>query len=131
MLQICDRGYYCPISTTIPIVCGTGKYCPRGSGSELSCPIGTFSFTTGLQNSSECLSCTPGSYCSSLGMTAPSGKCKGGYFCGGGSTSATPNDNGKWPSYGIDVIGEDSCAISLNTTTLNDICPPGHYCSGK
>jgi len=64
-------------------------------------------------------------------MTAPSGKCHGGYFCGGGSTSASPNDNGLWPSYGIDVIGEDSCAISLNKTTLNDICPPGHYCAGK
>ena len=38
---------------------------------------------------------------------------------------ATPHDSGK-SFYHVSYVG-DSCVETLNTT-LNDICPPGHYC---
>jgi len=118
------------LNTTTPVVCPAGSYCPYGTkfATEHLCHAGTFSFTTGLQNSSECLSCTPGSYCGTLGLTSPTGKCHGGYFCSGGSSSATPNQNGYLSSYSIELIGEDSCVVSLNSSTMNDKCPPGHWC---
>lgn len=60
-----------------------------------------------------------------MGLTEPTGKCREGYFCGGGSSVAAPHESGE-SGFQISYIGE-TCVETLNTT-LNDICPPGHYC---
>ena len=65
-------------------------------------------------------------YCATAGLTAPTGICSAGYFCGGGSSVATPFESAN-SSYLISYVG-DTCVSILNTTKLNDLCPPGHYC---
>jgi hypothetical protein len=80
---------------------------------------------TGLTRIENCTSCTPGSYCGSRGLTSPTGLCRGGYFCGGGSSVATPFDSTN-SSFQITYDGE-TC-VRIQNKTLNDVCPPGHYC---
>ena len=53
-------------------------YVFTGSSAGTNCPRGTFNNRTGLTNSSECEACTPGYYCSQLGMSAVSGVCYAG-----------------------------------------------------
>lgn len=82
----CSPGYYCTDSAnnSMPVdgmtgnICPEGRYCPEGSALGLSCPVKTFSKRLGLQNSSECELCTPGHYCSTTGLTAPSAMCWAG-----------------------------------------------------
>ena len=135
----------------MPVVCPKGSYCPAGTkyANEFLCPNGTYSNTTGLQAVTNCTSCTPGHYCGSRGLTAPTSVCSEGYFCGGGSSVATPHDTGKNTSkFLVSYVGA-TCEETLNTTLFelcttgqhvgdtcvrestiqkNDICPPGHYC---
>ena len=67
--------------------------------------------------------CDPGSYCDDFGLIFPSGKCSAGYFCGGGSAYSNPQTlNGSVISY-----SGETC-IDTSKVTLNDVCPPGHYC---
>jgi hypothetical protein len=40
----------------------------------------------------QCLACDPGSYCSLTGLSAPTGKCDAGYYCGFGATTPRPTD---------------------------------------
>jgi hypothetical protein len=125
--QTCPTGSYCERNTTTPAVCPQGSYCPARTrfSTEFLCPNGTYSDSFSLRNESQCTPCTSGYYCATKGLTAPTGKCREGYFCGGGSSVATPHESGE-SGLQISYVGE-TCVESLNTT-LNDICPPGHYC---
>ena len=125
--KVCPSGSYCLQNTTTPVECPPGSYCPAGTrfGTEYLCPNGTYSNSLSLTNVTECTDCTPGYYCGSPGLTAPTAKCREGYFCGGGSPVATPHASGASP-YQISYIGE-TC-VEISNTTLNDVCPPGHYC---
>ena len=107
--------------------CPPGSYCPEGTrfDTEFLCPNGTYSNNYSLKNVSECTQCTPGYYCGTAGLTEPTGKCREGFFCGGGSSVAAPHESGE-SGFQISYIGE-TCVESVNTT-INDICPPGHYC---
>lgn len=108
-----------------PQNCPAGSYCPEGTkfGTQYICPSGTFSDSTNLSNRTQCTPCTPGKYCGTSGLTEPTANCQGGFFCGGGSSVATPFQSG---SYNITYVGE-TC-VALRNNTINDICPPGHYC---
>lgn len=69
--DLCDAGYVCvsgsnsssPVDGVTGFICPVGHYCPAGSGQGTKCPLGTFSNTEGLHNSSSCEKCTPGKYC--------------------------------------------------------------------
>ena len=127
VVQTCPAGSYCLYNSTLPTECPEGSYCPEGTkyANEYLCPNGTYSAVTGLTNITNCTSCTPGYYCGSRGLVSPTNKCAAGYFCGGGSSLSTPFDSGK-SGYQISYVGE-TCVQVVNTT-LNDICPAGHYC---
>jgi hypothetical protein len=114
-------------NSTLPAACPPGSYCPTGSkfATESLCPNGTYSDSYSLKNVTQCTPCTPGHYCATKGLTEPTAKCREGYFCGGGSSVATPHESGE-SGLQISYVGE-TCVESLNTT-LNDVCPPGHYC---
>jgi hypothetical protein len=124
-LQVCPWGSYCPRNTSTPIICPPGSFCLQSTrySNEYMCPKGTYSPHVGLHNESSCLSCTSGMYCEGSGLTAPTGNCTAGYFCGGGSSVATPFESGE-SSYRVSYIG-DTC---VNDTLSNDLCPRGHYC---
>lgn len=106
----CPIGWYCRnISMTSPVMCPAGKYCPLGTAEPEFCPVGTFSNQLNLGASSDCESCTPGSYCSTNGLTSVSGSCSAGYYCGGGAKVSNP-------------VGDTSNGRD------NNACPIGYYC---
>jgi len=82
--------------------CPAGHYCPQGSGQPRSCPAGSYGPSPGA---AECHACDPGKYCGLEGLTAPSGDCAGGYYCGFGASTPTPTDG-----------------------TTGNRCPEGYYC---
>jgi hypothetical protein len=78
-----------------------------------------------LTQVSECSPCSPGHFCASPGLQAPTGLCKGGYFCGGGSSVSDPHDSGA-SVFRASYAGE-TC-VQVRNGTVNDVCPEGHYC---
>jgi hypothetical protein len=87
----CPAGYYCPsYGISVPLPCPKGSYCLSGVSVAAACPIGTFSNQTGTVTSVDCTACSPGYYCASVGLTAPTGPCDAGYYCQLGATIAAP-----------------------------------------
>ena len=66
----CSAGYYCrygavtstPTQYPQAAICPTGRYCPTQTDEPITCPVGTWSNTTGLRNVTECTPCLPGQY---------------------------------------------------------------------
>jgi hypothetical protein len=85
--------------------------------------VGTFSDMTTLGSVNECQPCTPGKYCGSVALQAPTYDCTAGYYCGLGSSVSTPHDS---DPFHVSYVGE-TC-VGVNKTAINDVCPPGHYC---
>lgn len=77
-------GFYCPVNTSDFLLypCPSGYYCPENttSATQYPCPIGTFNAETQQRNASSCQLCSGGRYCSSAGLSAPSGNCR---YCSG------------------------------------------------
>lgn len=99
----CPIANICPIpELQTPVPCPPGDLCDTlGIGSSVTsrCPAGTYS--TGSAGSS-CTPCPSGTYGLGASKTsACSGVCAAGYYCGEGTTTATP---------------------------ANQPCPLGHYC---
>jgi len=124
---MCPPSFYCDDrnGTVTPKLCSPGAYCPASTDDKYKyiCPVGTFSSRGGLQSIGDCESCTSGSYCSTRGLTTPTGLCAPGYFCGGRSTSRTPQSSSP---FSVSYVG-DTC-VGAKNGTVNDICPPGNYC---
>ncbi|CBY12491.1 unnamed protein product [Oikopleura dioica] len=108
----CEAGYYCDTGSKSAtpknnagdfIFCSKGNYCPQGTDSEIRCPAGTFSDSTGLRSDDECLPCLAGKECK--GGDSPMSDCPEGFYC-------TPDTNstagGALPSV--------------------EPCPAGHMC---
>ena len=68
--------------------CTPGSYCPEQSATPTECPLGTYSNSSKLSASTQCLNCTYGNYCGALGLTEPSGPCDPGFYCLIGAESA-------------------------------------------
>lgn len=102
---MCPNGTYCGVvGMAVATGCPPGSYCPTGSTVPIACPKGSYSNQGGLRNSTDCTSCTPGYYCATTGLMAPSGQCKAGYYCIAGSYLPDP---------------------TATVVTTGDICPPG------
>lgn len=61
-------------------VCPPGHFCPYASEDPQDCPPGTYSFSTGNTNISDCMTCTAGHYCPNASTVAPM-ECPIGYYC--------------------------------------------------
>ncbi|XP_062894520.1 uncharacterized protein LOC134340877 [Mobula hypostoma] len=145
----CKAGFYCRerATTAAPVdgitgdVCTAGGYCPVGSAFPVPCPMGTFSNTSGLRSSKECLPCPPGLYCSGLTTRAPTGPCRPGYFCTGGASSPTQHSTKEGHYSRVGAESPEPCplgtfqsghylhqegAADISSCTL---CDPGMYCS--
>lgn len=110
----CVAGYFCAEGASSPkpyLISGTdygpcpvGYYCTDGTSSGLTaCPAGKLQTifndnyaTYGISESSlssadtSCLSCPPGYYCGSTGMTGVTDFCGVGYYCPKESTAYEP-----------------------------------------
>eukprot|EP00750_Incisomonas_marina_P016607 INCI19214.1.p1 GENE.INCI19214.1~~INCI19214.1.p1 ORF type:complete len:6126 (+),score=1170.25 INCI19214.1:309-18686(+) len=147
----CPAGYYCTgaagdfTTRTSGHICPAGSYCPNGSTGPIQyrCPEGTFSTSQGLQNASQCTSCTAGYYCGEEGLTAVSGPCAPGYTCSGGSSTATPTDGvvgdeclaGRYCPEGSSIGTRCpqhtfSTLRALNNVTQCSPCGEGLHCNG-
>jgi len=128
--KACDPGHYCPNPgmTSVGNKCDAGWYCRGGawpknptdeqitaanetwfcsnSTTGGKCPVGHYC-TTG---SDRPIPCEPGYFCGTEGLktSAGSGECNERYYCSGGASSASPNND-----------------------TTGGLCPPGHYCPRK
>ena len=120
--------------------CPPGSYCATKSSFPVGCPPGKFSNQYSLANSSQCASCPIGYYCSSSGLTSPSGLCVAGYYCVSGSLTPAPADM-KCPIGFYCEIGSVSpqpCLAGFynpNNGSTNSSscipCPPGRYCDSQ
>ncbi|RUS80256.1 hypothetical protein EGW08_011985, partial [Elysia chlorotica] len=156
----CLGGYYCPGGTTYPSlpcsagyfcrtgaqtaapsqglgadICPVGYYCPEMTTEPIACPVGTFSNSTGLRNETDCIACTQGSYCDSLGQVAPTGLCSPGFYCIEGSTSSAPTvcPAGRYCPEGTHTPNRCPASTFSNATRLEAVdnctqCTAGYYC---
>lgn len=105
----CTPGHYCPDhGSTNVTLCLIGHYCEEGSFDPAPCPPGTYNNQTGISSLAECLSCPPGYFCASGGLTKPEGLCLAGFACFGNSNLPNP--------------------IESDEVTFGDLCMAGHFC---
>ncbi|XP_032352703.1 multiple epidermal growth factor-like domains protein 6 [Camelus ferus] len=116
----CPAGFYCEASSTGPLasgprLCLRGYFCPPGSHSATAhpCPRGTFRPRQGAAAELDCELCPAGMFCSSEGLSQPSGLCHSAHYCSGGAVSPTPIKHKVVEAPGL---------------SGNDICPPGFFC---
>ena len=111
---LCPSGSFCGNATAVPKPCPVGHYCVSGVSYPESCPPGTFNNITGVRRDEDCTECTPGYYCETAGLTAPTDKCFEGYYCFAGSSTPTPID--------------PSSPLSTIETPFGGLCPRGGFC---
>lgn len=143
----CKRG----ASTATMQECPAGHYCPTGSGFPVACPTGTYNPDVQKYLLTDCLDCTGGQFCPTMGLTSPGSPCASGYFCPdgsdqkeaepcpagnqcpAGSSAPTPCNPGEYQANEMQFSCEDCpsgyyCDASEMTTPT--ICPPGYFCPG-
>ncbi|XP_019605139.2 uncharacterized protein LOC109457001 [Rhinolophus sinicus] len=115
----CPPGFYCEASGTGPTaggpsLCLQGYFCPPGSHSATAhpCPRGTFGPRPGAAAELDCELCPAGMFCSSEGLSQPSGLCHSAHYCTAGAVSPTPIKH----------------KVEAPGLPENDICPPGFFC---
>lgn len=140
--DICPAGTYCVTGSNVTTACPRGYFCPKGTSMPSPCPAGTYGAAGNLTGVNDCTSCDPGSYCDGPGLIEPTADCASGYYCGSGSSSATPLNG---PTYGTCIPGGycpegSSASVPCPPGTYQNVsgarsiefcvsCPPGHYCA--
>ena len=122
---ICAEGYYCPQgSAGLTRPCPAGYFCPvgTGAGTRFSCPLGTYSSSTGLVNASQCIDCPVGHYC-------PDGT------NGQASVAPLPCPPGSYNPYSRagHVLNCQPCSAGFSCpragqNASTDPCKEGYYC---
>ena len=135
MCRICLAGFYCPSTTTdySNFPCPRGSYCPSRSEVPLPCPKGTFSNKTKLEKEADCQDCTPGTCCEQPGLTEPTRKCFGGYYCD--KKSHSPKQHlcpiGSFCKPGSiepELCSNGSYCPMERLVSPHGPCSPGYYC---
>ncbi|PIK35708.1 hypothetical protein BSL78_27464 [Apostichopus japonicus] len=130
----CYASFYCPEGSTRPnqIVCPEGYYCPEATADPFSCPNGTFSNGTALEDVNDCFLCTPGYYCDGLALTEPTADCEPGYYCPLGSShgKAVICPVGRYCPTGSDSPQECPAGTYMDHEgeAECEVCPEGYYC---
>ena len=126
--MICGIGHYCAAGTITDITqCAAGSFCATPA-TQVICNSGFGSLSGATVCYSMCLAsagsfcppaatspipCTPGSFCSTSGLSAPDGVCTtNGTYCPPGSSSPMPCSAGTY----------------CQNTSSQQICVPGYYC---
>lgn len=109
-LQLCPKGHYCPEATL-------------ASGLQFPCPPGTFGNRTGLQSLEQCTPAPGGMYVDEYAATQPVGICRSGFYCSGGSITATPAQG---MAYGGPCLPGTNCP---EASAVPIVCDAGLYCA--
>ncbi|TYZ59327.1 hypothetical protein PybrP1_004972 [[Pythium] brassicae (nom. inval.)] len=124
--KACAPGYFCPLGTAVYSTnkCPQGYYCPEGTkrSTEYPCSPGTFGDAAGLQRGSQCSPAPGGMYIDTFAAVKPTGVCKSGFYCSGGSVSSTPS---------LGITG-GPCLPGTNCpegSAVPIVCDAGYYCS--
>ena len=128
----CDPGYYCkgqaikpnPVGEVYGDVCPRGHYCPAGTTTPFKCPPGTYNNKTRAPEPSDCISCEPGYYCEGYGLTSPTDRCEGGWYCTRGAYTKRPVPQ-------VNLAHNNSHHFTCPLYSLNftgGICTKGNYC---
>ncbi|KAE8591947.1 hypothetical protein XENTR_v10018612 [Xenopus tropicalis] len=119
---LCPPGYYCPGNTSDYSVfqCPSGFYCPEGTkhATQFPCPRGFYNPDPNTQSLDSCLSCLPGHYCGTEGLSMVSGKCDPGWFC----------VYAAWTPQPFDLDNYTSANCLCPATATGGKCQPGFYC---
>ena len=130
----CAAGFVCAAGSTsaTQAPCPSGHYCLSGS-SPVPCTAGTFLGTTGASTAAACTSCTPGSYCATAGLTAPTALCQQGYYCTGGATTATQHTCTAGNQCPEGSVAPQPCGVGTYQQASGagscTPCPAGYTCS--
>ncbi|XP_026719422.1 zonadhesin-like [Athene cunicularia] len=146
----CWPGFFCTAGASVPNPhgatntstsgpCPPGHFCPAGTSIPQQCPVGTYSDGLSSWQDSSCTVCPAGHYCSSAGLTAPSGPCSAGHYCLPGASSPSPA--GMWEKGGPCPVSHfcpegsnfplPCLAGTYNNLTRQAACFPcaaGYYC---
>ncbi|OPJ68136.1 hypothetical protein AV530_013665 [Patagioenas fasciata monilis] len=146
----CWPGFFCTAGASVPNPngftntstggpCPPGHFCPAGTSIPQQCPVGTYSDRLYNQHNSSCTVCPSGYYCSSAGLTAPSGPCSAGFYCLSGASSPSPL--GIWEKGGPCPVSHfcpegTSLPLPCLAGTYNNLtrqaacfpCAAGYYC---
>eukprot|EP00960_Hanusia_phi_P034309 750985-Hanusia_phi.AAC.8 len=124
-ISLCSRGHFCP---------SEHPYSP------IPCPRGTYGPQLGTVEVGQCLPCPVGMYCSSSGISEPTGICRAGYMCPSGSLVSAPQNNESMCPKGYFCPAGTLIPIPCLPGTYNDHeygqgpsvcipCPAGHSCA--
>ncbi|GMF22634.1 unnamed protein product [Phytophthora lilii] len=123
----CPPGYFCPLGCTdyLNNVCPMGHYCPEGTQrpTQYRCPPGSFGNQTGLQDLTQCTPAPGGTYIDSYAAVKPTGNCRSGFYCSGGSATSTPAET---TATGGPCLPGTNCPEG---SAVPIVCDAGAYCS--
>jgi len=129
---MCIPGYQGAVditaSPTSCSICPAGTYSPDGQGC-IACGPGTYSIATGQTNSSTCLSCPAGSFCSS--PSANPVACLQGSYCPVSSTMQSPCPAGWYCNSSAVAIRCPEGSSCSTGSTAPVACPAGTLCTGN
>ncbi|KPP71460.1 SCO-spondin-like [Scleropages formosus] len=133
----CQEGFYCPSGSSEPFPCPPGAFCnasEEGSREPELCPPGTFSSAVGLPSKFHCRMCTPGFYCGTEGLLAPTGACDAGYWCPLGQTTRTAIPCPVGHHCPVGSAAPVPCPVGSYQDKENQAackpCEAGYYCDG-
>jgi len=110
----CPGGYYCPLTSSMPIQCPVGTYCPPGTTDKpLECPPGLYS-PPGSADISKCTTAFPLGYYQDT-KTGKLVKCSTGSYCVDGIIRACP-------------AGTYNMKTGMSSISACIDCPKGSYC---
>ena len=112
----CPGGYYCTLTSSMPIQCPVGTFCPPGTTDQpIQCPPGLYS-PAGSDDISKCIAAFPLGYYQDS-TTGKLIECPTGSYCSNGARTECPPG-----TYNMKKGKSDS------TACLD--CPKGAYCTG-
>ena len=140
----CPEGYYCPSTSTAPLLCPAGTYSSSNSSSCTDCEAGKscssplpadrvdcVSGTFSVGKAASCTACAAGRYCPYTTQNV-SLSCTFGYYSLGGAVSACTRCEAGVECPDTSGSRNRNCAIGTFSTggqTACSYCPPGRYCN--